>query len=245
MTASRLAFGQEKTGIAAASDLAFALDPILDSWNRTTRHALRATYGASGNFARQIDTGAPFGLFFSADESLVLELAKRGKLENAGIVYGIGRLVLFIPRGSSLMGNSWEDIGEALAAGRFTHLAIANPDHAPYGRAAREALMHEKLWENPAFHAKLVLGDSAIQTMQYTLRGQVDAALVPLALAQAPQTKDAGRYIMIPAGWHAPLRQRVALVKGAGPDVRAFYAYISEPAILRDLQAGGFDPPGQ
>ena len=132
--------------IAAASDLKFALDEIVAEFAKETGRSVRITYGSSGNFFRQIAQGAPFELFLSADEAFVLKLAEQGLTLDQGVLYATGRIVLFTPKGSPVRPDGgFDDLRQALADGRLVKLAIANPEHAPYGRAAiqRQPLVGE------------------------------------------------------------------------------------------------------
>ena len=231
-------------GVAAASDLKFALDDIARAYARETGKAVRLTYGSSGNFRRQIAEGAPFEVFLSADESFVLALAREGRLENEGAVYAIGRLVLFAPAGSSV------DPGKGLVAlaalareGRLAKLAIANPAHAPYGRGAREALERAGAWDALAGH--LVLGENVSQAAQFAISGNAAAGIFAYSLTFSPAISGRGRFAILPESAHAPLVQRMALVKGAGPDARAFYHYLQGPAAREVFSRYGFALPGK
>src|SRR3990172_6993693 len=127
----------EPSNIAAASDLTFALTEVADLFAEETGNAVRLSFGSSGNFRRQIAQGAPVDLFLSADEAYVADLAREGLTLDDGALYGIGRIVLFAPHGSALHPDpELEGLGAAGGGGRLTALAIANPSHAPYGRAA-------------------------------------------------------------------------------------------------------------
>ena len=138
---------QAGPSIAAASDLKFALDEIAARFRRDTGKTVRLTYGSSGNFYRQIQQGAPFELFLSADEEYVGRLAQEGLTVDGGARYATGRIVLFVPKGSTVKADpAIADLRAALTDGRLRRFAIANPEHAPYGRAARQALEQAGLW---------------------------------------------------------------------------------------------------
>jgi len=127
--------------LAAASDLKFAVEEIAEQFRTSTKREVKLVFGSSGNFYRQIAQGAPFQIFMSADEGFVFKLADAGRTEDRGQLYGIGRIVLFAPHGSSLRVDAdLAGLRTALAAGQLKRFAIANPEHAPYGRAAEEAL---------------------------------------------------------------------------------------------------------
>lgn len=229
-------------GIAAASDLKFALDEIARGWSRETGGSVRITYGSSGNFRRQIAEGAPFELFLSADESYVLALAREGRLEDEGTLYAVGRLVLFAPPGSPVdPARGLEGLAQAARAGQVAKLAIANPVHAPYGRAARQALESAGAWK--MLEGRLVLGENVSQAAQFAASGDATAGLFAYSLTFSPAIASRGRFALVPESAHAPLRQRMALVKGAGADARAFYRHLQGPAARGIFARYGFAPP--
>ena len=138
----------EIPNIAAAADLQFSLQAIATLFTSQTGKSVKLVFGSSGNFRRQIAEGAPFELFLSADENFVQALSKEGRTEGDGVLYAIGRIALFVPHGSPLkVDPQLRDLAEALADGRLKRFAIANPEHAPYGRAAQEALIKAGLWD--------------------------------------------------------------------------------------------------
>ena len=229
-------------GIAAASDLKFALDEIARGWSRETGRSVRITYGSSGNFRRQIAEGAPFELFLSADESYVLALAREGRLEDEGTLYAVGRLVLFAPPGSPVdPARGLGGLAQAARAGQVAKLAIANPVHAPYGRAARQALESAGAWK--MLEGRLVLGENVSQAAQFAASGDATAGLFAYSLTFSPAIASRGRFALVPESAHAPLRQRMALVKGAGADARAFYRHLQGPAARGIFARYGFAPP--
>ena len=229
--------------VAAASDLKFALDEIARAWSRETGKAVRLAYGSSGNFRRQIAEGAPFDLFLSADEAYVLALAREGRLEDEGVLYAVGRLVLFAPRGSPVdPGQGLAGLAEAARAGRVARVAIANPAHAPYGRAAKEALEGAGAWK--PLEGRLVLGENVSQAAQFAISGDAAAGLFAYSLTFSPAVAGRGRFALVPESAHAPLRQRMALVKGAGEEARAFYRYLQGPAARGIFARYGFALPG-
>ena len=230
-------------GVAAASDLKFALDEIARTWSASTGKSVRLTYGSSGNFRRQIAEGAPFELFLSADESYVLALARDGRLEDEGTLYAVGRLVLFAPTGSPVdPDRGLAGLAQLAREGRVGKVAIANPAHAPYGRAAREALESAGAWK--ALEGRLVLGENVSQAAQFAASGNAAAGLFAWSLTFTPAVSDRGRFALVPESAHAPLRQRMALVKGAGEEARAFYRYLQGPAARGIFSRYGFTLPG-
>ena len=228
--------------IAAASDLKFALDELVSEFQTSTGKTLRVSYGSSGNFFRQIVQGAPFELFVSADEDLVRQLADRKLTVDDGILYAIGRLVMFTPKGSAVRADAQlSDVRAALTDGRLKKFAIANPEHAPYGRAAKEVLQTAGLWE--AIAPKLVLGENVSQAAQFAASGSTQGGIFAYSLATAPAFANAGSAALIPQQLHKPILQRMVLLSAASEAARAFYAYLQTPAALAVLARHGFERP--
>jgi molybdate transport system substrate-binding protein len=130
-----------------------------------------------------------------------------------------------------------------LADGRIQHFAIANPEHAPYGRAAEQALRTQGLWE--AIQPKLVLGENVSQAAQFATTGSAQGGILAYSLALSPTVGGLGSYVLIPAEWHEPLRQRMVLMKGAGEAAQAFYRYLQAPAARMIFRKYGFVLPGE
>ncbi len=230
--------------IAAAADLNAALPEVAALFERATGKRVKLTFGSSGNFAQQIQNGAPFEVFLSADEGYIQKLAAAGKTEGDGALYATGRIGLFLPKGSSIKGDGeLRDLAVAVKDGRLLKFAIANPEHAPYGRAAMEALQHAGLWE--AIQPKLVMGENVAQATQFATSGSAQGGIIPLSLALTQQVKDAGTFLLIPADWHKPLRQRAVVLKGAGDTGRAFYDFLQTPPARAVLKRYGFVLPGE
>jgi molybdate transport system substrate-binding protein len=243
---SRPARAVEVATVAAAADLKFALPEIAALFGKLTGHEVRIAFGSSGTFKTQLENGAPFEVFLSADEDLVFQLAARGLTRDRGALYAVGRVVLFAPHGSTLkVDGHLEDLAAALRDGRIKRFAIANPDHAPYGRAARAALQHAGLWS--ASEPRLVLGENASQAMQFAASGSCQGGIVPLSLSKAPEIAKLGTFAPIPAEWHAgePLRQRMVLLERAGATAAAFYRFVQTPAAREILVRYGFVLPGE
>lgn len=236
------AHAADTPNLAAASDLKFALPEVADAFERATGQKVRLSFGSSGVFRRQIAEGAPFELFLSADEAYVEALHQEGRTEDAGALYAIGRLVLYLPHGSPVKADKdLRDLAAAARDGRLKHLALANPEHAPYGRAAREALQHVDAWE--AVKDKLVLGENVAQAARFATSGSAQAAILPYSLAIAPEISGKGGFVTLPQSWHAPLRQRMALVKGAGDTARRFFRFMQEREARAVLDKHGFTLP--
>lgn len=229
--------------IAAASDLKFALDEIHARFKADTGRSVRITYGSSGNFTRQLLQGAPFQMFLSADEGFVFQLADAGKTVDRGTLYAIGRIVLFAPHNSPLKPDTeFATLRSALAAGQIRRFAIANPEHAPYGRAAEQALKSQGLWE--ALQDKLVLGENVSQAAQFATSLSTQGGIFAYSSALVPTIGALGTYALIPSEWHAALRQQMVLMKNAGDTARAFHAYVQSQPSRLILQKYGFALPG-
>lgn len=229
--------------IAAAADLRFAMDELLDAYRKAGGGELRLSFGSSGNFARQIAAGAPFEMFLSADEDFVLRLADAGLTRDRGTLYAIGRLVLFAPAGSALEPDEGLDgLGAFLEANPAAKLAIANPEHAPYGRAAEQALRTRGLWD--AVQPHLVLGENVAQAAQFAVSGGAAGGIFAHSLTFAPEFGGRGRFALIPAELHQPLRQRMVLLKTAGAGAERFYRFLQQAEARAILQRFGFESIG-
>jgi molybdate transport system substrate-binding protein len=230
--------------IAAAADLKFALAELADGFKAATGREVKVAYGSSGNFTQQIENGAPFELFLAADESYVERLAAKGLTRGAGVLYAIGRVVLFVPTRSPLQPDpTLADLRAAIADGRLKRFAIANPEHAPYGRAAREALQSVGLWD--AIRPALVLGENAAQAMQFAAGGDAQGGIVALALTKAPEVARLGTAVPLPAAMHKPLRQRMVLLRNAGPVATEFFAWLQTKPARTIFVRHGFAMPGE
>jgi len=228
--------------VAAAANLNFALTEIAKQFERDRRTHVDVVFGASGTLTRQIRDGAPFEMFLAADEEFPGQLTAAGLTRDAGVVYAIGRLVLFAPTGSPLMVDERLDgLSRLLNAGGVTHFAIANPDVAPYGRAAEAALRKHGLWD--AIRSRLVLGDSIAQAAQFATTGNAVGGLIAYSLVKEPALADKGNYALVPQTDHPPLRQRMVLLKQASPIVEQFYAYMQGPAARTVLNKNGYEVP--
>ena len=228
--------------VAAASDLKFAMEEVAVQFQKQTGQSLRLVFGSSGHFKTQILQGAPFHLFMSADEQFVFDLADAGKTEDRGRAYAVGRIGILVPPGSPLQADGeLQDLAAALKDGRLRKFAIANPQHAPYGTRAQEALQHAGLWS--AIQPRLVYGENVSQAAQFAVSGSTQGGIVAQSLALAPEVAKTGRFALIPEAWHQPLRQRMVLVKGAPPAARAFYNHLSTPAAQAILVRYGFAMP--
>lgn len=230
--------------VAAAANVEPAIEELAALFERQPGGAkLRLVFGSSGNFVAQILQGAPFHLFVSADEETVFRLADAGRTEDRGRVYALGRLVLLAPKASPLkVDPELKDLAAALRDGRVGKLAIANPEHAPYGQRAREALQHAGLWE--LAQSRLVIAENVSQAVQFAMSGSAQGGLVAYSLALVPAVAELGQHALVPTSFHAPLSQRMALIKGAPPAARAFHDFLLTPAAQAVWQRHGFSAPG-
>jgi molybdate transport system substrate-binding protein len=228
--------------VAAASDLKFALDEIAAEFGKQTGQGVNVVYGASGNLTRQLTEGAPYELFLSADEGFIYRLADAGLVRDRGVLYAVGRLVIFAPRGSPLtVDPELNGLRDLVARGALTRFAIANPQHAPYGRAAEAALRAKGLWQS--VEPRLVLGESVAQAAQFATMGDAVGGLLAHSLVLAPPLRAKGTYALLPEALHPPLRQRMVLTLGAGAVAERFFAFLQQPPARAILAKYGFSLP--
>ena len=236
MSAPALAQAQ----VAAAASLRHALDEAAAAFARATGEQVRISYAASGNLVQQIEAGAPYQLFLSADEDHVFRLADKHLTPDRGTVYAVGRLVAITPPGSPLKPDpALTFLKQGLADGRIRRLAIANPETAPYGARTVEALKAAGLWQ--AASPRLVTGENIAQAFQFVASGGADAGFASLSLVKSPGFK--GRYALVPATLHQPLTQRMVLLAKATPPARRFHDWLLSPAGQAVLARHGYLPP--
>jgi molybdate transport system substrate-binding protein len=227
--------------IAAAADLTFAFKDITAKFQQQTGDQVKLSLGSSGNFYSQIQNGAPFDLFFSADMSYATKLQDAGLTEPGSLTeYAIGKIVLWAPSSSSADVNA----GLAVLKDPSIHkIAVANPEHAPYGRAAVAAMKHEGVYD--AVKDKIVLGENISQTAQFVQSGNADIGIIALTLAMAPAMKDKGKYFEIPTDDYPPIEQAAVILKSSQKKdlARKFLAFIKTPEIAALMQRYGFAIP--
>lgn len=233
--------------VAAASSLRFAMPELIQRFESLQGVEVRTTYGASGNFQRQIEQGAPFEVFLSADEERARALEDKGLTEGEGRTYALGRLV-WLQRGGQPMppeDTPLEAVRQAVeryeADGTKARIALANPLHAPYGVAAQQVLEHADLWQRS--RPLQVMGENVAQAAQFALSAEAAGGLVAYSLVVASPEQDKQSYRLIPSDWHSPLAQRMVLVKGASEDARAFFEFMSSPEAAELLSRYGFSTP--
>ncbi len=222
--------------IGAAADLRLVLPALVAAHEQATGARFAVSYGSSGRMVQQAQGGAPFQLLLLADAATADRLAAAvpGTLRQP---YALGRLALVVRAGVGVTGL--EGLKPALAAGRIRTLAIANPQHAPYGAAARQVL--DRLGAAQAARARLVLGENVAQALAFVTSGAADAGLVALPLAQA-----AGgglTVVPVPPALHAPLVQTMVIMPGAGREARALAGVITGPRGQAALARAGFGQP--
>jgi molybdate transport system substrate-binding protein len=225
--------------IAAAADLNFAFKELVADFEKKTGNTVKLSLGSSGNFFAQLSNGAPFDLFFSADIGYPKKLEEAGLAEPGTLyMYAVGRIVVWVPKGSPI------DVGalgmKALQHPAVKKIAIANPKHAPYGRAAVAAMEHFKVYE--AVKDKLVLGENISQTAQFVQTGGADIGIIALSLAVAPAVKETGLFWEVPPEAYPRIEQGAAVLKAAknAKAARAFLDYVRGPEGRRVFARYGF-----
>ena len=236
---------QREVSVAAAADLKFAFDEIVSAFqSKNPAIKVTVTYGASGNFYAQLSNKAPFDLFLSADIEYPRKLIDSGlALKESEFLYAVGHLVLWVPNESKL---DLEKLGiKAVADPSVKKLAIANPKHAPYGRAAEAALRNSGVYDE--VKDRLVLGENIAQAAQYVQTGSADAGLIALSLALAPAMQERGRYWVVPLDAYPRLEQGGVILnwakdKEATQSLKAFMTSSEGRVILKRY---GFFLPGE
>jgi molybdate transport system substrate-binding protein len=235
---SQLCFAQEIT-VAAAADMQFAMQDVAARFQKETGKTVKLIYGSSGNFFQQIQNGAPFDMFFSAN----LDYPK--KLEAAGLTepgsyyqYAKGKIVIWVRNDSKLDLSSGMKV---LLDPSVKKIAVANPQHAPYGQAAVAAMQNEKIYES--VKDKFVLGENISQTASFVVSGSADAGIMALSLALSPNMKDKGRYADVPADEYPPIEQ-ACVILGSSKNkeaARQFLSFVKTAAIGDVLKSYGFE----
>jgi len=228
--------------VAAAADLQFALQDVAARFQKESGTKVKLVYGSSGNFFQQIENGAPIDVFFSAN----LDYPKR--LETAGLTepgtyyqYARGKLVIWVPKESRLNLGSGVTV---LLDPSIKKIAIANPEHAPYGQAAVVALRNEHVYDK--VKDELVFGENASQAASFATSGAADAGVVPMSLALSPMMKDRGRYVEVPAADYPAIEQACVILAASKNKqaARQFLSLVKTAATAELLRRYGFDVPG-
>ena len=230
-----------QTTIAAAGDLQWVMAEVAHRFEEETRNRMEVTYGSSGNFFQQLENGAPFDLFFSANVDYPRRLEQEGLAEAGSLYeYAQGKLVIWVRNSSSLD----VDQGlELLHSDSVKKIAIANPQHAPYGQAAVAAMKNEGMYDQ--VHSKLVLGENVAQALSFVVSGSADVGLVALSLALSPSVREKGRFAEISRADYPPIRQACIILKSSRNKqiARQYLEFMKTPAISALLRDYGFDVP--
>lgn len=227
--------------VSAASDLQSAMEDITARFQKETGKTVKVIYGSSGNFLQQIQNGAPFDMFFSADQDYPKKLEADGLTEaDSFYKYATGKIVVWVPNDSKL------DISSGLPSltnSAVKKVAIANPAHAPYGKAAVAAMKSEDVYEKLA--GRLVMGENISQTASFAQTGSVDAGIIALSLALSPNLKDKGRYAEIPTKDYPPIEQACVILKSSQhkDTAKAFLSFIKSSGVAELFRAYGFSVP--
>jgi molybdate transport system substrate-binding protein len=228
--------------VAAAADLSSALPAIAARYKAQSGREVKLTFDGSGNLTTQIRNGAPFDLFFSADEDYPKQLIEAGLADGGTLYrYAVGRLVLWVPNDSPL---DLEKLGiKALLDPSVKKISIANPEHAPYGRAAAAALRHYGIYEQVS--SRLVLGENIAQAAQFVESGNAQAGLVALSHALAPAMKTRGRYWLVPLDAYPTLNQAAVIVSASKQKdaAKQFLEFVRSQQITSLLETYGFSLP--
>jgi molybdate transport system substrate-binding protein len=229
---------ERQVRVAAAADLKFAMDELAGEFEKKTATKVILTYGSSGNFLAQLQNGAPFDLFFSADVDYPKELEAAGLAEPATLCeYAVGRIVIWMPSNASadLLRLGWN----ALLDASVQKIAIANPDHAPYGRAAVAAMRKAGIYDQ--VKAKLVYGENISQAAQFVQSGNAQAGIIALSLSVSPAMRD-GKSWEIPADMHPAIEQGAVVLKNAKnrKDAQTFLEFVKSETGQAILAKHGF-----
>lgn len=231
----------ESLTVAAAADLKFAMAEVVEQFRAEhPGDRIEVVYGSSGKFFTQIANGAPFDMYFSADIAYPHKLEEEGLTAGAARPYALGRLVLW-----SLTPELANTPLSELSTAPLRKFAIANPQHAPYGLRAREALQHQGVWDD--LKPKLVLGENIAHTAQFIDSGAAEAGIIALALVLSPTMEGKGAWTLIPAEWHEPLEQGFAITARAANNrlAAAFAAYMANEPTRAVMRRYGFVLPGE
>jgi molybdate transport system substrate-binding protein len=238
---SPLAAHAETLTVAAAADLTFAFKGVSAQFQQQSTDQLRISYGSSGNFFSQIKNGAPYDLFFSADVQYPQKLEAAGLVEPGTIYkYAAGKIVIWVPAASKV------DLSRGLNAlldPSIRKIAIANPEHAPYGRAAVAAMQHDAIYDK--VQGKVVMGEDISQTAQFVQSGNADVGILALSLALAPPMRERGHFVIIPPNYYPPIIQAACVIRATKQLALAkrFLEFMKQPATVAKMEEYGFVVP--
>ena len=227
--------------VAAAADLQFVMQDLATRFQKESGKKIKLIYGSSGNFFQQIQNGAPFDMFFSANLDYPRKLETDSLTEPGTFYqYAIGKIVIWVPNDSKLDVSSGL---QSLLNPDIKKIAIANPQHAPYGQAAVAAMKKENVYDKVA--DKFVLGENISQTASFVVSGSADVGIVALSLTLSPTMKNRGRYVEIPSADYPPIEQACVILKSSKQKdtARAFLNFIKTPAAAELFRTYGFAVP--
>jgi molybdate transport system substrate-binding protein len=224
--------------VAAAADLQFAFTDLGQKFKEQTGQEIEFSFGSTGNLTTQIENGAPFDILAAANIAFVDRLKERGLIiDDTQQLYAQGRIVLAVNREAGVQATGLQDLLDPT----ISRVAIANPEHAPYGKAAEEALQSAGLWDE--LQPKLVLGENVRQTLQFVQTGDAPVGIVALSIAEVPEVT----YTLLPAELHNPLNQSMAVIKATQNEAaaRAFLEFVNGPEGRPIMKQYGFALPGE
>lgn len=232
-------FAQQAT-IAVAANMKDAFTEINTAFKAAGNPDIRIVYGSSGNFTAQIMNGAPFNLFISADEHFPIELFRRGKAIDQGVVYATGKLAIISKNSAGIsLTDSKSELIKVIS--KANKIAIAKPELAPYGKAAIEYLKAEGLWD--IAKDKLIYGDNIGITTMYVVTGAADLGFTALSLAKSAEVAKDTNYILVSNKLYEPIKQRMVLIKGAPREATTLYQFMQSPQAKLILQKYGYSTP--
>lgn len=238
LTGALQVLAQDTLTVAAAADLQPVITEIAARFEKQSGVKVKLSFGSSGNFFAQVQNGAPYDLFFSADVDYPAKLQRAGLIAPGSLYrYATGKIALWAPKGSAI------DVGKGLsflADNNVQKIAIANPSHAPYGRAAEAALKSAGVWDDVS--SKLVMGENIAQTAQFVQSGNADIGILALSLVLTPAMKDRGKYFIVPQTFYPPLQQAAVILKSSQYKELAakFLEYMKSGESRSLLQQYGF-----
>lgn len=225
--------------VAAAADLQFAMQDVAAQFQKETGKEVKVVYGSSGNFFQQLQNGAPFDMFFSANLDYPKKLESAGLTESGSYYeYAKGKIVVWVPNDSILDVSSGL---HALLNPSIKKIAVANPQHAPYGQAAVAAMQKEGIYDK--VKDKFVLGENISQTATFVVSGSADVGIVALSLALSPNLKDKGRYRDVPADDYPPIKQACVILSSSKnkETAKQFLSFVKTAKVADTLRIYGFD----
>jgi molybdate transport system substrate-binding protein len=230
----------QKVNVAAAADLRYAMDEIIVVYKKNNpKTDIKVTYGSSGTAYQQIINGAPYDIYFSADIMYPQKLAEQGLTATKPKLYAIGFLVLWSSQIDVLSGMN------VLNNPKIQKIAIANPEHAPYGKRAQESLQYYKLYDK--LKDKIILGENISQTAQYVQTGNAEVGILALSLAMSPAMKNQGKYFLIDSKSYSPLEQAYVIIKRAAMNTETykFARFVASPVAREIFKKYGFKLPNE